>query len=261
MNNYHTHTTRCLHAIGSERDYIETAIAAGFQELGFSDHGPWHYESGYVPIMRMPEDQIEEYISTLEALKEAYQDVISIKIGFEYEYFQDKMDWLKGMLREHEAIDYLILGQHYDRSDEYGCYFGYPLHSHAYVKRYVDQVVAGIQTGMFSYVAHPDLIRCNMHDPRNVNELRRICEAALAYDLPLEYNLLGDRTSRHYPNPVFFELCSQYHNKVILGADAHEPRFLYDAMTYERALKNLSQLNVEVVEDIRLLNRDVLSVK
>ena len=36
--NYHTHTVRCHHAIGSEREYIEKAISRGFKKLGFSDH-------------------------------------------------------------------------------------------------------------------------------------------------------------------------------------------------------------------------------
>ena len=43
MKNYHTHTYRCHHAIGKEEDYILNAIKAGYTELGFSDHAPWHY--------------------------------------------------------------------------------------------------------------------------------------------------------------------------------------------------------------------------
>ena len=39
--NYHTHTTRCKHANGTEREYIEKAIEAGYQVLGFSDHSPY----------------------------------------------------------------------------------------------------------------------------------------------------------------------------------------------------------------------------
>ena len=36
--NYHTHTWRCHHADGTEREYVENAIAAGIKILGFSDH-------------------------------------------------------------------------------------------------------------------------------------------------------------------------------------------------------------------------------
>ena len=35
--NYHTHTTRCGHAIGPDRAYVETAIARGLKTLGFSE--------------------------------------------------------------------------------------------------------------------------------------------------------------------------------------------------------------------------------
>ena len=41
--NYHTHTKRCRHANGSDRDYIEAAISAGIKTLGFSDHVPLPY--------------------------------------------------------------------------------------------------------------------------------------------------------------------------------------------------------------------------
>ena len=41
--NYHTHTWRCNHARGTERDYIEQAIASGVKILGFSDHTPNPY--------------------------------------------------------------------------------------------------------------------------------------------------------------------------------------------------------------------------
>ena len=34
--NYHTHTWRCNHASGTEREYIEKAIESGIRILGFS---------------------------------------------------------------------------------------------------------------------------------------------------------------------------------------------------------------------------------
>lgn len=38
--NYHTHTWRCNHAVGTEREYVERAIEGGLKILGFSDHTP-----------------------------------------------------------------------------------------------------------------------------------------------------------------------------------------------------------------------------
>lgn len=40
LTNYHTHTTRCGHAEGTEEEYILTALRCGFKVLGFSDHAP-----------------------------------------------------------------------------------------------------------------------------------------------------------------------------------------------------------------------------
>lgn len=34
--NYHTHTWRCRHADGTEREYVERAIEGGLKILGFS---------------------------------------------------------------------------------------------------------------------------------------------------------------------------------------------------------------------------------
>lgn len=55
--NYHTHTTRCMHATGNDEDYVLSAIKGGYRILGFSDHTPWKYRTDYVADMRMlPEE-------------------------------------------------------------------------------------------------------------------------------------------------------------------------------------------------------------
>ncbi len=55
--NYHTHTTRCHHATGSDEEFVLSAIKGGYQEIGFSDHTPWKYHTNYISDIRMlPED-------------------------------------------------------------------------------------------------------------------------------------------------------------------------------------------------------------
>ena len=66
--NYHTHTVRCHHAVGDEREYIENAIDAGMKILGFSDHTPQYFKSGYVSGMRMTPDEAPEYVSCIKNL-------------------------------------------------------------------------------------------------------------------------------------------------------------------------------------------------
>lgn len=40
-NNYHTHTSRCGHAVGEDEEYVINAIKSGIKVLGFSDHVPF----------------------------------------------------------------------------------------------------------------------------------------------------------------------------------------------------------------------------
>ena len=76
--NYHTHTVRCKHAVGLEREYIEAAISEGFKILGFSDHTPQPYPEGFVSGIRMDMTQLKDYTDTLVKLRDEYKDQIQI---------------------------------------------------------------------------------------------------------------------------------------------------------------------------------------
>ena len=89
--NYHTHTYRCMHAGGSDEEYVLAAIKGGYEEIGFSDHSPWRYDSDFVAHMRMSLSQFDDYYSSIMTLKEKYKDQISIKIGLECEYFRKSL--------------------------------------------------------------------------------------------------------------------------------------------------------------------------
>ena len=154
--NYHTHTLRCGHAFGSDDAYVQAAILAGFEELGFSDHVPWPYASGFThPGVRMTIDSLDEYVASIRSLKEKYADRIRLHIGFECEYFPAYIHWL-GEMKEEKQLDYLILGNHYDGSDETGIYFG-NARTPQDLRRYADGTIKGIESGLFAYLAHPDV--------------------------------------------------------------------------------------------------------
>ena len=72
--NFHSHTVRCQHATGEEREYVEQAISEGFEMLGFSDHSPYLFKNGYVSHIRMEMSELEGYVNTIEALKKEYRD-------------------------------------------------------------------------------------------------------------------------------------------------------------------------------------------
>lgn len=251
MKNYHTHTKRCYHAMDTEEEYIQAAIKSGYTELGFSDHTPWHYDSSFHATMRMEEDKLADYVHTLRQLKEKYKNQISIKIGLECEYFERYMPWLRKMIDQY-GLDYIILGQHYDETDETGIYFGRPLNKQQLTK-YVNTCIKGLQTGLYSYLAHPDLAYYNIEDPFYIQEMTRLCIVAKELDIPLEFNLLGFSTYRQYPNETFFKIAKKIKNKVIIGTDAHQSSALLDMKTYMQARQYLERLGIEITEDIQFL--------
>ena len=82
-NNYHTHTPRCNHAVGSEEEYVEKAIESNFSTLGFSDHCPLpDINDARIAIMRMAESEIDSYVYAIETLKKIYKRYIQAPIAW-----------------------------------------------------------------------------------------------------------------------------------------------------------------------------------
>ncbi len=223
--NYHTHTYRCHHAWGSEWEYVEKAIDLGIEILGFADHTPYPFPEGFRSNVRMLPDRLPHYIETIQKLRTLYADRIEILCGLETEYYPQLFSDYLEMLRENPGVQYLILSQHYyDNEYETRTHMRLPTEDEALLAKYVDQLIAGMETGRFLYVGHPDL-RLFTGDPALYRKhMRRLCQAANQHDLPLEINMLGYRGKQHYPNPAFWELAGEENCTAILGIDAHSPR-------------------------------------
>ena len=155
--NYHTHTTRCQHAFGEDREYVEEAIRAGLRILGFSDHCPWIYKSDYVSNIRMTPQETDGYFSSLEKLRREYEKDIDIFIGFESEYLPELMEKQDAFLKDY-PVDYMILGQHFLDSESDFNYSGRMADDEDRLIRYVDLCIEGARSGRYLYLAHPDLI-------------------------------------------------------------------------------------------------------
>lgn len=225
--NYHTHTFRCKHAIGEDREYVETAIQAGFKILGFSDHCPWVYEDGFVSTMRMSPSEVDGYFHSLEDLRNEYKHDLQIFIGFESEYVPELIEGQDKLLSEF-PLDYMILGQHFLGPENQSIYLGMPLKNDAILTRYVDTVIEGIRTGRYLYVAHPDVIHYTGSPAFYETEMTRLCTFLKEADIPIEINLLGASGRRHYPSDLFFNIVNKIGNTCVIGFDAHAPEQLVD---------------------------------
>ena len=243
--NYHTHTARCGHAEGTDEEYVLAALSQGFDTLGFSDHVPWPYRSGFSnPRVRMHISRLPEYVESVKALKEKYAGRIDVLAGFECEYFPDYMNWLADM-KEEQQLDYLIFANHFDNSDETGMYYGQTKTAEQ-LRRYVDSAIKGIETGMFAYFAHPDLFMRGItkFDDNCRAAAKDMAQACRAMNLPMEYNVherfifpITHRVS--YPHKEFFDIAAQEGVQFILGLDAHEPAELSNPTEWIRGEKEL----------------------
>lgn len=219
--NLHTHTWRCRHAQGTEQEYIEAALRAGIETLGFSDHAPICFPDNYYSTYRMFPEQTADYFDTLLHLRETYRGLIDLKIGFEMEYYPDFFADTMEFLSEF-PLDYLILGQHFIRSEIDAPYIALRNSQESDLIAYVDQCCTAMEMGRFTYLAHPDLFRFTGAAEIYRREMLRLCRTAAETATPLELNLLGAGTGRHYPNAAFWDIAAECGLCAVFGCDAHE---------------------------------------
>lgn len=257
LSNFHTHTKRCLHAYGSEEDYVKSAVDSGLELLGFSDHAPFpDYDFGY----RMPYSELEEYLAEVNRLREIYKDKLTIFKGLEIEYHPKYSDYYK-ILLEDMKLDYLLLGEHMytESSGEIKNIF-FAESTDDYLS-YAQSVCQAIETGFFAVVAHPDIMFINDHKWDNNCEkaCRLIAECASANDVILEFNANGFRRNKMlysddivrypYPHKLFWDIAKKEGVRVIVGSDCHSPDQMYDEYM-KKAVHTAQEFGLKFVSTI-----------
>lgn len=250
--NYHTHTTRCNHAKGSDQEYVLAAIEAGYNELAFTDHTPWllrPFENGY---NRMHISLMQDYVDSINHLKMQYKNDITIHLGVEAEYYRDRFDWLIQLKNKHN-LDLLILGNHFRGYESSETYYGNYRDKTNLYKHYVEDAIEAMATNQYSIFAHPDIFFRTINDVNSLalEATQEICSAANHYDVVLEYNLGGVRYNDDtYPKHDFWEVVAKNKNISVIGVDAHDPDHLRDLAMRNQAKKTLEKLGVNLVEKI-----------
>ena len=253
--NFHTHTHRCHHAVGEDREYVEAAISKGIKTLGFSDHSPYIFDGDYYSHFRMRPEEFEGYVQSLTALRDEYKKDIDIYIGVEAEYYPKYFARLCDFLSDY-PLDYMIMGQHYLCNEYDGTSSCDVYTEEKDLERYVGQVIEGFSTGKFAYIAHPDIFRFQGDEKIYEKHMSRLCEAAKSLEIPLEINFLGIRANRHYPRKDFFRIAAEVGNNVIFGCDAHSPTELDYKKEFDFAMKEyVEPMGLSRIEKIKLTMR------
>lgn len=253
--NYHTHTYRCKHAVGTEEEYVISALQNNFSILGMSDHAPFKDD---LLANRMNYSELFDYLDICFNLKEKYKNKLSIKVGLEIEYIESEHEYYEMLLNELN-VEYLILGQHFFTKDGQAMNT-FDLSRSCECLEYAKTIEKALATGYFSLLAHPDVIFIN--DIEFDDDAKKVCEiiiqAAKKYSIILEFNANGIRRGlrsysggERYPYPYmkFWEMVSKENLKVIVSSDCHNPIDLVDD-SLEKAYEIAKNLNLNIINEI-----------
>lgn len=256
--NYHTHTPHCRHAIGnSTSEYASAAYQAGIEILGFSDHAPFKdHDFGY----RMLFNELDTYLGEVDELTKEYSSRMTILKSLEIEYlpeYAQKENYYEWLLNK-KKLDYLLLGEHFFRTDEGELLNIYEVPSVACILDYAKACCKAMDTGYFSILAHPDLFGVNEFAWGSVqNEASEmIIESAIKNNVILEFNANGYRRGVHsyvdgdrymYPLVPFWDKVKEKKPKVIVSSDTHNPKEIWDD-ALDRSYSYLDSLGITPIK-------------
>ncbi|MBN1524652.1 MAG: histidinol-phosphatase [Spirochaetales bacterium] len=254
MNSYHTHTFRCKHATGEVHEYVAEAMKKNSTHVGITDHTPlpdnrWH-------SVRMRMDELEGYLLAIETAKAMYPG-ITVYAGLECEYANEYASFYQDHLIGKCRLNYLIGGAHFFPFHKEWANVYEGIQTPKQLTAYADYVISSIRSGLFAFIAHPDLF-ANSYlrwDADAKAASMDILSAAESCRIPLELNCYGFRKPfvssssgkrPAYPLEEFWALASGYQIMVVVNADAHKPDDIIANM--DQGLKLAQKYNLNVID-------------
>ncbi len=228
LTNYHNHSTFC-DGKNTPEEVILSAIAKGFDAIGFSGHGFTEFDQRY--CMKDP----PAFRAAIKELKEKYKDKIQVYLGVEEDMFAPV---------NREDYEYMVGSCHYIHKD--GGY--YPIDSGLnYFNKCLELFNGDALAMADSYYSHfceyivrrkPDIVghfdlvtkfeEVEPHGLFGNEEYRKMAEKYLLHAMKsgslFEVNTgaisRGYRTAP-YPTPALLHTLLKNDGKIILSADSH----------------------------------------
>ena len=250
--NYHTHHQWCRHASGSAEDYCAAAEAAGLQILAMTDHLPFPGNQLWMSS-RMDWEQLEDYMAEVDAAAAAHP-ALRVYRGLECEYRPELGRGFYEDLRGKYRAQLLIGSYHFLRMDNGEYFHVVKPETVAHFRKSVEQTLEVIHSGLFDFLAHPDLFLLATPWSREVeNGCREILQALKDTGMPAEINGYGMRKPLvevagerryQYPRREFWELAGEYGIDCVVNSDAHRPEDVAASLTECEAWANRYHLHV-----------------
>jgi len=228
---YHMHTPRCNHAIGTVADYADAAMQLGLKEIGMSDHSPM--PGGFDKDWRMQDSELPDYLAEVRSVRDQFSDRLTLRLGLEADYHPGTEAYVQNMINASDW-DYVMGSVHYigdwgfDNPDTVAMWGKWDIED-AYCA-YFDLVGRSAGTGMFDIIGHPDLIKKFGHRPpagsARVEEAElAMLKAVKASGAALEISSAGLRkpVAEVYPHGRIVALAAEMSIPFAFGSDAHAP--------------------------------------
>ncbi len=268
--NLHQHT---VFSDGKDQPekYVKKATELEFTSIGFSEHSPLPFSNPF----SLKQENIDEYLKTIDQLKEKYADQITIYRALEMDYIpgvsEDFDYW-----RERCKVDYLIGSVHLvkpDGTDELWFTDGpdrkiydeglnrfFDGDIRKAVKTFYHQTNQMIESQQFEIIGHVDKIK--MHNQgRFFSEdekwykdlLNETIELIEQRDIIVEVNTRGlykKRSDTLFPDGFALRKVQEMKIPVIISSDAHHPDEINSMFDYaEKRLINMGFSCVMYYED------------
>lgn len=232
---FHTHTFRCKHAVGDVPELVARASELDLETIGISDHMP--FPGDRWPSFRMAHAELDGLVALMRA--EQKPGSPRVFAGLECEWVPEYRAYYEDELLGTRDLDYLIGATHFTpyRGDWLSSFDA--LSTSAHLRAYVDHTIAMLDTGLFTFVAHPDVFaQCfRSWTPDVATASRDLLQAARDRDAVMELNASGYRkTPSTYPWRPFWELAAECGVRVVVNSDAHAPEDLFAAVPKAYAL-------------------------
>lgn len=261
--NYHCHT--CFMDIfdgnNTADEMINTYENKGFIEVGISNHCIFHPTFNKMPFMHKQyfydlNKFIDIYKRSFEWIDEAAsKHRINVKKGLEVDFFPSK-EWrnsFEKILKELKP-DYLIGATHCIRSknEDFLCGIYHlktlpPLSQEEMdelVINYWKNIVSSIESGYFSFIAHPDYCRkFNLSNTAKWNDLKyNVIDALYKNKIACEVNTGGIRSEgKPYPDWWIVKEMINKEIPLLISDDAH--RITDTASNFEIVENKLKEFN------------------
>ena len=269
LSNYHSHCTFC-DGRSIPEDFIKFAISKGFRAYGFSSHSPLPFET----FWNMSKEDVPEYLSEIERLKQKYSNKLEIYVGLEIDYldktYNASIPYFKKLPLDYRIGSVHFLPMHKELVEaNMICIDGSFSDYYASVQRYFDGDIRKlvklffessmdmVEAGAIDIAGHLDKIYMNgqkcedfsIHADWYQKPLQDYLHLIAEKGLMAEINTKNlKRKQQIYPHAEYLSLLYQLEIPVMVNSDCHYPDLVNDGRT--EAFTILKELGFKTTREL-----------